>query len=209
MDTPPESGGKRKRCGAKNRAGNACQKWPIEGSTRCANHGGRSTGPRELRGNQNGVEHGLYGKVLKGDDLAYYQQALKQLLGDAQGALLHDAAVMRAASARALSRVESLDSMCIVEEKTVQGVDAEGNAVDRTETKRVGIMTPMADVLSRAASIAVKAHDIDPTMRRLQMEKLEAETAKLKRENDPNAAPPTIILIAKPFPDDDDPSGGA
>ena len=30
------------RCGAKNRQGNPCQKWPIKGRTRCRNHGGKS-----------------------------------------------------------------------------------------------------------------------------------------------------------------------
>src|SRR5262245_55963040 len=28
------------RCGARNRRGERCEKWPIHGNVRCANHGG-------------------------------------------------------------------------------------------------------------------------------------------------------------------------
>ena len=38
------------RCGAKTRRGTACLKPALEGKTRCALHGGRSTGPRTQRG---------------------------------------------------------------------------------------------------------------------------------------------------------------
>src|SRR5690349_21822317 len=35
----------RRRCCAKTRAGRPCVRLPIEGKTRCRNHGGLSTGP--------------------------------------------------------------------------------------------------------------------------------------------------------------------
>ncbi|UPZ28150.1 hypothetical protein MUK60_10170 [Streptomyces sp. LRE541] len=37
--TGPQTGGDG-RCGAKTRNGGRCQKWPVEGATRCRNHGG-------------------------------------------------------------------------------------------------------------------------------------------------------------------------
>ena len=39
-----------RRCGAKTRAGGACQNPAIGGRTRCKLHGGRSTGPRTEEG---------------------------------------------------------------------------------------------------------------------------------------------------------------
>lgn len=38
------------RCGAKTRAGGACQNPAIGGRTRCKLHGGKSTGPRTKEG---------------------------------------------------------------------------------------------------------------------------------------------------------------
>jgi hypothetical protein len=37
------------RCGANNRAGAPCRKWPMANG-RCRNHGGASTGPRTAEG---------------------------------------------------------------------------------------------------------------------------------------------------------------
>ena len=39
-----------RRCGAKTRAGGACQNPAIKGRSRCALHGGKSTGPRTPEG---------------------------------------------------------------------------------------------------------------------------------------------------------------
>lgn len=39
-----------RRCGAKTRAGGACQNPAIGGRNRCKLHGGRSTGPRTAAG---------------------------------------------------------------------------------------------------------------------------------------------------------------
>lgn len=39
-----------KTCGARCRAGHACQARPAPGRARCKLHGGRSTGPRTLEG---------------------------------------------------------------------------------------------------------------------------------------------------------------
>lgn len=43
---------KRPRCGAKTRAGSSCRRGCIEGRSRCALHGGLSTGPRSPEGRE-------------------------------------------------------------------------------------------------------------------------------------------------------------
>ena len=56
------------RCGAKNRQGNPCQKWPIKGRNRCRNHGGKS-----LRGvDSPSFKNGRYSKLLPRDLLGRY-----------------------------------------------------------------------------------------------------------------------------------------
>lgn len=58
-----------KRCGAKNRAGLPCQRWPIKGRRRCRLHGGCSTGAKTKEGLQRIIAastiHGRYSKAEK------------------------------------------------------------------------------------------------------------------------------------------------
>jgi hypothetical protein len=61
------------RCNAETRDGGHCEAYPVEGSERCRQHGGQSTGPapESMAGNQNARSHGLHAdpaNVL--DDLA-------------------------------------------------------------------------------------------------------------------------------------------
>lgn len=44
------------RCGARTRDGQYCERYPCEGSKRCPNHGGQSTGPP--KGSANNLKHG-------------------------------------------------------------------------------------------------------------------------------------------------------
>ena len=47
------------RCGAKTRAGGACQSPAVAGKRRCRMHGG-AKGSGAPQGNQNALKHGLY-----------------------------------------------------------------------------------------------------------------------------------------------------
>ena len=55
-----------RRCGAKTRAGGACQNPAIKGRSRCKLHGGRSTGPRTPEGRARSVAaHTKHGRRSK------------------------------------------------------------------------------------------------------------------------------------------------
>ena len=47
------------RCGAKTRAGGACQSPAVAGKQRCRMHGG-AKGSGAPKGNQNALKHGIY-----------------------------------------------------------------------------------------------------------------------------------------------------
>jgi uncharacterized protein YjcR len=47
------------RCGAKTRAGNACEAPAVAGKARCRMHGG-AKGSGAPKGNQNAFKHGMY-----------------------------------------------------------------------------------------------------------------------------------------------------
>lgn len=52
----------KKRCGAKRRNGEPCQKWALKEKNRCRLHGGKSTGapPKKMQKNKNAVKTGEY-----------------------------------------------------------------------------------------------------------------------------------------------------
>ena len=60
------------RCGAKNRQGNPCQKWPIRGRNRCRNHGGKSLIGTASPSFKNGKHSKLLPRNLLGKMLAYH-----------------------------------------------------------------------------------------------------------------------------------------
>jgi hypothetical protein len=64
-----------RRCTATNRAGVRCGRWAIKGRTTCANHGGRSTGPRTTAGKLRSLSARLrHGNRAKSD---LYREALR------------------------------------------------------------------------------------------------------------------------------------
>ena len=60
------------RCGAKNRQGNPCQKWPLKGRNRCRNHGGKSLRGVDSPSFKNGKHSKLLPRNLTGRLLAGY-----------------------------------------------------------------------------------------------------------------------------------------
>lgn len=62
-----------KHCGAKTRAGGRCKSAPMANG-RCRMHGGPSTGPKDNRGNQNAVKHGIYRKHLTDEERELFEQ---------------------------------------------------------------------------------------------------------------------------------------
>ena len=69
------------RCGAKTRKGMPCQRPALRGKTRCALHGGQSTGPKTQRGLQRISEANIkHGRQTK-DKLAAQRHAAKVEVG--------------------------------------------------------------------------------------------------------------------------------
>jgi hypothetical protein len=62
------------QCGAKTRAGGVC-KAPAMGNGRCRVHGGKSTGPKDQKGNTNAVKHGFYSDALLPEEKLLYERA--------------------------------------------------------------------------------------------------------------------------------------
>ena len=71
-----------RRCGAKTRAGGACQNPALKGRSRCKLHGGRSTGPRTPEGKARvAAAHTKHGRRSKAhvEKVRYINAELKRI----------------------------------------------------------------------------------------------------------------------------------
>lgn len=63
-------------CGSKTRSGEPCKRHAITGSSRCKLHGGKSTGPKEQKGNKNAAKPGsIYSQFLTDEEQADFHAA--------------------------------------------------------------------------------------------------------------------------------------
>lgn len=64
------------QCGSKTRSGEPCKRHAVPGSKRCKLHGGKSTGPKDQKGNRNAARPGsIYSKFLTTEEQADFDAA--------------------------------------------------------------------------------------------------------------------------------------
>ena len=56
-------------CGAKKRNGEACQKPPIKGKTKCRLHGGSTKNAGAPTGNKNSAKHNIYSQFMTEEEI--------------------------------------------------------------------------------------------------------------------------------------------
>lgn len=79
-----------KTCGAENRQGKPCAKYPMKGKKRCMFHGGKSTGAKTTKGKAMSaagpIKHGACSKIFKNlfsdDDKKAYDEIVTTLESD-------------------------------------------------------------------------------------------------------------------------------
>ncbi|MBM2884085.1 hypothetical protein JFK97_06745 [Chromobacterium phragmitis] len=161
------------KCGAKTRSGGQCQRNALRGSKRCALHGGKSTGPKNQRGNKNAASPGsLYSQFLTEEEQAL---AASLELGSVDEELRLTRIRLRRALAREQEYGETLEVYETIE-RTGGGEYAPGDE----EKKRVRDYNTLIDKLTaRIESLE---------LRRVQILAVQAETAlklgKNKREGE-------------------------
>jgi hypothetical protein len=60
------------RCGAKNRQGQPCQRFPLTGKGRCALHGGKTPATQNAGATNGNAKNGLYSKALRGTEADHF-----------------------------------------------------------------------------------------------------------------------------------------
>lgn len=134
-----------KHCGAKTRSGGRCKSLPMANG-RCRLHGGKSTGPKDCRGNQNARKHGIYGSHLTPEERAQFD-AIEL------GAVDQELRLARIRLARALAAEEAANG----EPEVLEVVENEGGGEytpARSEKSRVRDYSALIDrLMSRIESL--------------------------------------------------------
>nr|WP_199065080.1 HGGxSTG domain-containing protein [Chromobacterium sp. ASV5] len=156
------------KCGAKTRAGGTCQRNALKGAKRCALHGGKSTGPKNQRGNKNAARPGsLYSQFLTEEER---EIAASMELGSVDEELR----VTRIRLMRALRLEEERSDMLEVHE-TIERTGGGEYAPGDEEKKRVRDYAGLIDKLtSRIESLE---------LRRVQILAIQADTALKRGKN--------------------------
>lgn len=151
-------------CGSKTRSGEPCKRHAIPGSSRCKLHGGKSTGPKEQRGNKNAAKPG---------------SIYSQFLTDAENDMLASIELGRVDDELRLTRIRLMRALARENEhgNTLE-IDSEkletGEHGSTTTTSKVRDYSSLIDRLTaRVESLERTKEDLET--RRLTNEKLRRE----------------------------------
>ncbi|PRP68711.1 hypothetical protein BUE93_20820 [Chromobacterium amazonense] len=179
------------KCGAKTRSGGTCQRNALRGSRRCALHGGKSTGPKNQRGNKNAASPGsLYSQFLTEEERAAFEQVELGRIDD-------ELRLQRIRLARALRDEQEADGELELDEQ-IKRIGGGPDAVpDERKFKRRDYVTIIDKITARIESLEktraellrVSCRELDDDIKRLEIEK------RRKELTDPDDEVPTPVKI--------------
>ncbi|WP_374419415.1 HGGxSTG domain-containing protein [Chromobacterium sp.] len=185
-------------CGAKTRTGGACRRKPLKGKRRCALHGGKSTGPRDSRGNRNAARPGsLYSKFLSEEEEAIaHGLALGQVDEELR---LTKIRLMRALAAEQDAEPLELESMT---EKPVLfgGIpDDEGETIEERTYRAKDYAALIDRLTSRIESLESRRQAL--LLGEVELELKRLELARRRTEHDKQGGGITHNIVPVPTAD--------
>jgi hypothetical protein len=162
-------------CGSKTRSGEPCKRHAIPGSSRCKLHGGKSTGPKEQRGNKNAAKPGsIYSQFLT--------DAENDMLASIElGRVDDELRLTRIRLMRALARENEFGNTLEVDSEKREPLEVDGKAVEGAE--KVTINNKVRDYSSLIDRLTAR------------IESLERTRADLLKANPPEQLPVARIEI--------------
>lgn len=185
----------RKRCGAKTRAGTPCKNGAMANG-RCRMHGGKSTGPPpdKMKNNQNAKKHGFFSRYIPQETLEIMgmleEKSPADLIWDQ--ILIQYAAIIRAQQIMFVEDKEDKTEFLKKEKETDYGIEKEYE-VQFAWDKHATFLNAQSRAMSELRSLIKQFNEMttEDDERRLKLElmqtqidKMKAETAKLKGEDE-------------------------
>ena len=168
-------------CGASKRGnGEPCKRHAIPGSSRCKLHGGKSSGPKEQRGNKNAAKPGsIYSQFLTDDENDL-------LAGIELGRVDDELRLTRIRLMRALARENEFANTLEVDSEKEEPIQINGKETALTSITTTSKVRDYSGLIDR---LTARVESLERTKEDLETRRLTNE--KLRRElEDPNKGLP-------------------
>ncbi|NMX70901.1 hypothetical protein HBO15_26465 [Pseudomonas sp. WS 5111] len=168
-------------CGASKRGnGEPCKRHAIPGSSRCKLHGGKSSGPKEQRGNKNAAKPGsIYSRFLTDEEN-------DMLAGIELGRMDDELRLTRVRLMRALARENEFGNTLEVESEKEEPILVGGKETSLTSITTTSKVRDYSSLIDR---LTARVESLERTKEDLETRRLTNE--KLRRElEDPNKGLP-------------------
>lgn len=168
-------------CGASKRGnGEPCKRHAIPGSSRCKLHGGKSSGPKEQRGNKNAAKPGsIYSQFLTDDENDL-------LAGIELGRVDDELRLTRIRLMRALARENEFGNTLEVDSAKEEPIQINGKETALTSITTISKVRDYSGLIDR---LTARVESLERTKEDLETRRLTNE--KLRRElEDPNKGLP-------------------
>lgn len=170
-------------CGAKKRNGEACQKPPIKGKTKCRLHGGLTKNAGAPIGNKNSAKHNIYSQFMTEEEIEFSQQS--ELHSVDSELKLCKVQLTRALKAKQAQddAIKDQDKVAIDSMTLGDANPQDQSGGDRIVYKRKDYDALIDRLIGRISMLTKQRNELEYQV--LNNQKLELEVEKLRREVKP------------------------
>ena len=180
-------------CGAKKRNGEACQKPPIKGETKCRLHGGLSKPKPAPKNNKFASKHNIYSQFMTEDEIEFSQQS--ELHSVDSELKLCKVQLTRALKAKQAQddAIKDQDKVAIDSMTLGDANPQDQNGGDRIVYKRKDYAALIDRLIGRISMLTKQRNELETQV--LTNQKLKLEIEKLKGDEDGIGDDPTPVKV--------------
>lgn len=180
-------------CGAKKRNGEACQKPPIKGKTKCRLHGGLSKPKPAPKNNKFASKHNIYSQFMTEDEIEFSQQS--ELHSVDSELKLCKVQLTRALKAKQAQddAIKDQDKVAIDSMTLGDANPQDQSGGDRIVYKRKDYDALIDRLIGRISMLTKQRNELETQV--LTNQKLKLEIEKLKGDEDGAGDDPTPVNV--------------
>ena len=180
-------------CGAKKRNGEACQKPPIKGKTKCRLHGGPSKPKPAPKNNKFASKHNIYSQFMTEDEIEFSQQSeLHSIDSELKLCKVQLARALKAKQAQD-DAIKDQDKVAIDSMTLGDANPQDQSGGDRIVYKRKDYDALIDRLIGRISMLTKQRNELETQV--LTNQKLKLEIEKLKGDEDGAGDDPTPVKV--------------
>lgn len=180
-------------CGAKKRNGEACQKPPIKGKTKCRLHGGLSKPKPAPKNNKFASKHNIYSQFMTEDEIEFSQQSeLHSIDSELKLCKVQLARALKAKQAQD-DAIKDQDKVAIDSMTLGDANPQDQSGGDRIVYKRKDYDALIDRLIGRISMLTKQRNELETQV--LTNQKLKLEIEKLKGDEDGAGDDPTPVKV--------------